>query len=59
MTDGENRVGFVKQDTADKYIEEYGGEKKDYKLLCPKEQKTASKLRHYLLKYRLFHNSTS
>ena len=34
MEDGKNRVGFVKQTTADDYIKKYGGKKEDYKLLC-------------------------
>lgn len=34
MADGKNRVGFVKQTTADEYIKKYGGKKEDYKLLC-------------------------
>ena len=34
MADGKNRVGFIKQTTADEYIKKYGGKKEDYKLLC-------------------------
>ncbi|XP_028392085.1 serotransferrin-like [Dendronephthya gigantea] len=35
MADGNNdRVGFVKQTTADEYIKKYGGKREDFKLLC-------------------------
>ena len=35
MADGEDRVGFVKQTTADQYLAKYpGSSKSDYKLLC-------------------------
>ncbi|XP_028392088.1 serotransferrin-B-like [Dendronephthya gigantea] len=36
MADGNNnnRVGFVKQTTADEYVKKYGGKREDFKLLC-------------------------